>query len=103
MNMELREILNRVESLEDFTPKSEFVKVLCNYPELEEELRKQLSLDENQEWIKKAEKERFFFLIYDDSWKLPPRTFAIPNRIQLRFVGMKKLPTITIDIHQKPV
>lgn len=101
--MELKEILNRVESLEDSTPRSEFVEMLCKYPELEKELHNQLSLDVNQEWIKKAEKEKLFFLIYDDSWKLPPRTFPIPNKIQLKFIGMKKLPTITIDIHQKPV
>ena len=100
--MDLRNILERVEPLEEYTPRSKFVEILNKYPELEESLISQLSLDINQEWVQKAEKERFFFLIYDDTWKkTSPHSY--PNSIQLKFIGMQYIPTIAIDIHQKPV
>lgn len=100
--MGLEEILERVESFDECTPKSRFTSILNNYPELKKSLNDQLSLDSNQEWIKKAKKGRFFFIIYDDSWKASHKT-NLPNSIQLKFIGTKSIPTISIDIHKRPV
>ena len=101
--MELKEFLTRVESLDEFTPKSKFIEILAKSPDLKESLLDQLLLDANQEWIKKAKKGRFFFLIYDDSWKASSKIFLIPNTVKLKFVGLQNLPTIAFDIHQKLV
>ena len=99
--MNLEEILERVESLDGFTPKSKLLEVLEKYPDLKKNLVKQLSLDINKEWIEKAKKEKPFFLIYNDSWK--GYLSYYPNSIQLKFIGTQNVPTISIDIHQKPV
>lgn len=100
--MGLEEILERVESFDEFTSKARFSLILDNYPELKKSLCEQISLDSNLEWIRKAEEGRFFFIIYDDIWKSVHRT-TLPNNIQLKFIGSNNIPTISIDIHKKPV
>lgn len=100
--MEMKELLERVESFDEHTPKLRLLEVLNRYPNLKKSLNNQLSLDGNQEWIEKAEKERFFFVLYDDSWKASNRG-NFPNKIGLKFMGIQNIPVISVDIHRKPV
>lgn len=97
--MELEELLERIEPIgfDDYTPKSNFLQTLDKFPEFKETLKDEILLDENQEWVEKAQKEKFYFIINDDSWKKTKSSF--PNSIRLNFVGMRNIPVISIDIH----
>lgn len=100
--MEITEILERVEPLafDGCTEKAELIRTLKKFPDLKKELENELSLESNHEWIEKAKNEKFFFLIYDDSWKILQSPFQ--NEIYLNFIGMNHTPVISINIHHKP-
>lgn len=89
-------------SLDGYTDKKTFLEKLDKYPDLSVELRYQLSLSCNADWIAKAQNEDLTFGVYDDSWK-PSNAGLIPNRVQLTFVGKENIPVVSIDIHRKPV
>jgi len=83
--------------------KEDFVNYLLRYPELKNELEKMLNLEDNQEWLKRGEKEGYFFIIDDDHFKLDSNC-APPNRVIVTYVGEGRgVPTIKLIIHRKPV
>lgn len=99
--MEITEILEQVEPLafDGCTGKAEFIRTLKKFPDLKKELENELSLESNHVWIEKAKQGKFFFLIYNDSWKNLKSPF--PNSINLNFIGIHNTPVISIDIHQR--
>ena len=97
--MNIEQLLERIEDLsfDGFTSKEKFLQLLESYPKFKEDLRKELSLNSNQEWIKKAQSEKVYFIINDDSWKKVKSNFS--SGVRLNFVGIHYIPTISIDIH----
>lgn len=100
--MTVEELINRSKPYEPLRSKDELIAIFQNYPELKDKLEKMLTLEDNQEWLKRGEKEGFFFHVSDDSWK--HKRCSIQNYIKLDFVGPKNgVPTISVNIYQKPV
>ena len=100
--MKIEEIIERIEdvSYDGCTPKSDFIKILNEFPEFKEELEKELaSVEKNQEWLEKATHEKFYFNITNSSWKRNKSSF--PNSIRLTFLTQDRIPTVSISINQK--
>lgn len=102
--MTLERLLTRLpeKSFDGDTDKKMFEETLNKFPNLAVELRYQLTLPCNTEWIRKADEGNVSFSLYDDSWKIS-NIGLIANHVQLTFSGKSKTPVVSIDIHRKPV
>lgn len=100
--MTVEEIIERIEPSDGVQSKENLKQTFLAYPELKDDLKEMLTFDDNQEWLKRGEKEVFFFYIYNDSWK--HNNSHLQNSVNLIFVEKDKIfPTIAVNIHREPV
>ena len=97
--MTLEELLNRLEpiSYDGLETVKKFQLVLEEFPELKENLIKELS--QNKKWVEKASLEKVFFVINDVRWKRNKAYF--PDSTALIFIGTEATPVVSITLTGK--
>lgn len=72
-----------------------FFSALSSYPKLKESLYSQL--ESNPDWVSKGNHHEIFFILNNSAWKRP-RNFCFEPKLRLSLIGVKKEPTISIDL-----
>lgn len=86
-----------VKSYDAETRTNLFFECFCKFPNLKDDLFKQIFLSDNGPWLRKMfEDQKVYFLVSDSHWKNPKNT--ISAEIDLVLLGRDKIPTIEINI-----